>query len=305
MTQSTQREEVPSLSAAARLRAVLAAPGCHVMPCCYDGLSARMIERRKSAFKVAFMTGFGVSAVHGLPDTQLISYAEMLQSATNIGASLTSVPCIADADTGYGGPVNVKRTVRGYIQAGMAGIMIEDQVSPKRCGHTRGKAVVPRDEAYARIRAAVDARAESGRDIVIMARTDARACVSLDEAIARCIEFRRIGADITFLEAPRDVAEMRRYCREVDGPKMANMIERGGLTPVCTNAQLAEMGFKLAAYPLTLLAASIKAMDAALLALASDTPTDSLVVDFETSKDVVGFNEFYAEDDRYKVVSKL
>src|SRR4029450_10870788 len=147
-----------------------------------------------------------------------------------------SIPLIGDGDTGFGSAQNIKRTVQGYSAAGFAAIMLEDQVAPKRCGHTEGKAVVSRDEALMRIRAAVDARA-AGADILIMARTDARACVSLDEAILRCRLFREIGADITFLEAPLDEEEMRRYCAGVDGPKMANLIE-GGKTPLLPSQRL-------------------------------------------------------------------
>ncbi|ETO65320.1 hypothetical protein F444_17339 [Phytophthora nicotianae P1976] len=297
----------------ARLRDLLAHDGLAVMPCCFDGLSAKLIER--AGFDVAFMTGFGVSAVHGLPDTQLLSFGEMARTAATVCESLRNVPCIGDGDTGYGNAMNVKRTVRAYAQAGMAGIMLEDQVSPKRCGHTAGKAVVSREEAFARVRAAVDARREGQFAIVIMARTDARGTHSLDEAIARCKEFARLGADITFLEAPQSVEEMETYCREVPGPKMANMVENG-LTPVLLPEQLGNMGYKLAAYPITLLSASIKAMEEALRLLkcqtggekkedtgnnaTPSTELDKLLCDFAHVKDVVGFTEYYAEEDRYK-----
>ncbi|KDO22542.1 hypothetical protein SPRG_11724 [Saprolegnia parasitica CBS 223.65] len=272
-----------------------------VLPCCYDGLSARLVER--AGFECTFMTGFGVSAVHGFPDTQLISYEEMVASARRICASLTSIPCIGDADTGYGNAINVKRTVRGYIQAGMAGIMLEDQVMPKRCGHTKGKQVVSRDEAFMRIRAAVDARRESGRDIVLVARTDARGTHSLDEAIARCIEFHRLGADVTFLEAPQSVDEMQRICREVPGWRMANMLEHG-VTPILPAAELKTMGFHLVAYPLTILGASIQAMNSALAHLRTHghTPVESLPT-FNQIKADVGFDEYYVEEDKYRFES--
>ncbi|KAJ3074653.1 hypothetical protein HDU98_010649 [Podochytrium sp. JEL0797] len=286
-----------TMSPAEKLRALLSEEGIQSMPCCYDGLTARLIER--GGFKLTFMTGFGTSAVHGFPDTQLISFSEMLHTAQTITASLKHIPCIGDADTGYGNALNVKRTVRGYIQAGMAGIMIEDQVSPKRCGHTKGKSVVSREEAYARIQAAVDARAESGQDIVIMARTDAREGLGLEEAIERCNEFVRLGADITFLEAPRSKEEMVRYCREVPGWKMANMVENG-VTPILPPTELGGMGYKIAAYPLSLLGASIKAMQDVLKAISNEEPTDPHMVSFEETKDVVGFNEYYAEEERYK-----
>lgn len=244
----------------------------------------------------------------------------MERAAKDINAALRWIPCIGDGDTGYGNALNVKRTVVAYARAGMAGIMLEDQVMPKRCGHTAGKAVVSRDEAFTRIQAAVDARRESGVDIVIMARTDARATHSLEEAIARCQEFARLGADITFLEAPRSVEEMTQYCRQVPGPKMANMVENG-LTPVLLPEQLEAIGYSIAAYPLTLLSAGIKAMESALVLLRSQgtsgptavesdgdgdnaTPSralDALLCDFAHVKDVVGFTEYYAEEERYHI----
>jgi 2-methylisocitrate lyase-like PEP mutase family enzyme len=174
------------------------------MPGCHDAMSARLIE--EAGFEIGFMSGFAVSASRlGMPDTGLISYGEMVEQGRNI-CTAVSIPMIGDGDTGFGSAQNIKRTVEGYASAGFACIMLEDQVAPKRCGHTEGKSVVGRDEALMRIRAAVDAR-NAGTDILIMARTDARACVSLDEAIARCQAFRDIGADITFLEAP--VSETR------------------------------------------------------------------------------------------------
>ncbi|OQS03368.1 carboxyvinyl-carboxyphosphonate phosphorylmutase [Thraustotheca clavata] len=271
-----------------------------VLPCCYDGLTARLIER--AGFECTFMTGFGVSAVHGFPDTQLISYEEMVASARRICSSLQSIPCIGDGDTGYGNAVNVKRTVKGYIQAGLAGIMLEDQVMPKRCGHTKGKQVVSREEAYIRIQAAVDARRESGQDIVIIARTDARATHSLEEAIARCQEFQRLGADITFLEAPRSIEEMQRVCKEVPGWKMANMVEHG-VTPILPINQLHDMGYQLIAYPLTILGASIQAMNTALKHLKELGHTPELVqslATFDQIKADVGFDEYYAEEEKYR-----
>jgi 2-methylisocitrate lyase-like PEP mutase family enzyme len=277
-----------------RLRALLERPGILVMPGCHDAMSARLIE--ESGFEIGFMSGFAVSAARlGMPDTGLISYAELVDQGQNICRAV-SIPMIGDGDTGFGSAQNIKRTVHGYARAGFAAIMLEDQVAPKRCGHTEGKSVVSRDEALTRVRAAVDARDE-GSSILIMARTDARACVSLDEAIARCRAFRELGADITFLEAPVDEAEMRRYCAEVEGPKMANLIE-GGKTPLLTPAQLGALGYKIAVYPLTLLNVSIGAMRAALADLAAGRPTAAM--DFERLKAAVGFPAYYAEEARYR-----
>ncbi|KAL4146651.1 hypothetical protein PRNP1_012515 [Phytophthora ramorum] len=295
-----------------RLRELINGDDLVMMPSCFDGLTARLIER--AGYDSCFMTGYGVSAVHGVPDTQLLSYGEMARTAQTVCAS-QSIPCLADGDTGYGNAMNVKRTVAGYAQAGMAGILIEDQVSPKRCGHTTGKAVVGREEAFARIRAAVDARREGNFDIVILARTDARATHSLEEAIARCQEFVRLGADITFLEAPESVEEMKAFCEQVPGPKLANMVEMG-MTPVLLPEQLHDIGYKIALYPVTLLNASIKAMETALVELRNQTAgavsttatagnatpsaaLNELLSDFEHVKDVVGFTEYYAEEERY------
>ncbi len=190
---------------AAALRSLLNAPGIRVMPCCFDAFSARLIER--AGFPLTFMSGFAVSAARlALPDTGLISYGEMLDQGRNI-CSAVSIPVIGDADTGYGNVLNVQRTVAGYARAGFACAMIEDQVAPKRCGHTAGKQVVARDEALSRIRAAVAAR-EEGADILIMARTDARATHGLDEALWRAKAFADQGVDLVFCEAPRSEAEI-------------------------------------------------------------------------------------------------
>ncbi len=276
------------------LRKLLARPGILVMPGCHDAISARLVE--EAGFESAFMSGFAVSAVRlALPDTGLISFGELLEQGRNI-CDAVAIPIFGDGDTGFGNALNIKRTVRGYARAGFACVMLEDQVAPKRCGHTRGKAVVGRAEAAMRIRAAVDARDE-GEDILIMARTDARATDGLAEAIARCRMFRELGADITFLEAPESVTEMRRYCGEVEGPKMANLIEHGR-TPLLAREELEAMGYKIAVYPLTLLNAGIRAMRAALRGMGGRERPDLL--DFEELKAAVGFPEYYAEEERYR-----
>jgi 2-methylisocitrate lyase-like PEP mutase family enzyme len=282
------------LSPAAKLRELLNRPGILSFPCCYDALSARLIER--AGFRLAFMSGFGVSAVHlGLPDTGLISYGEMLAHGRDICAAV-GIPIIGDGDTGYGNAVNAKRTVRGYAQAGFAAVMIEDQVSPKRCGHTRGKSVVPREEAVARIRAAVDAR-EEGADILILARTDARGTDGVEEALWRAEAFSDAGADLLFVEAPTSREEMREICRRVPGHHLANMLEEG-LTPICSERELEDMGFKLVAHPFALLGPSILAMKRALAALKEGRAPEE-TISFEELKEDVGFPEYYREDERY------
>jgi len=268
-----------------RLRKLLADPDILLMPCCFDALSAQLIEQ--AGFPLTFMSGFAVSAARlALPDTGLISYAEMLDQGRNI-LDAVSIPVIGDGDTGYGNPANVRRTVQGYARAGFAAVMIEDQLAPKRCGHTNGKEIVARSEALARIRAAVDVRDE-GADILIMARTDARATDGLDEALWRMQAFADLGADILFLEAPRDEAEMARFCRQVPGPKMANMLE-GGVTPVLPPRRLQEIGYRIAAYPLALLNSAVYAMREALGELAAGCMPKG-GVDFATIRDIVGFD---------------
>jgi 2-methylisocitrate lyase-like PEP mutase family enzyme len=277
-------------SPADRLRALLAKPGLLLMPCCYDALSARLVE--EAGFPLTFMSGFAVSAARaGLPDTGLLSYGEMVDQGRNVCAAV-SIPVIGDADTGYGNAMNVKRTVRGYAAAGFACAMIEDQVWPKRCGHTSGKQVVERAEAISRVRAAVDARAE-GADVLILARTDARAVLGLDDAIERARAFVDCGADLVFVEAPETEAEMARVCREVPGHHLANMVE-GGRTPVLPPAQLEALGFKIAAYPLTLLSAAAAAMRAALAELGAGRPA-SATLSFDELKRLVGFPAYDSE----------
>ena len=278
-----------------KLRALLTADKCHVMPCCYDGLSAKMIEQ--AGFPLTFMSGFAVSAARlGLPDTGLISYGEILDQARNISTAC-SIPVIGDGDTGYGNALNVKRTVTGYARAGMAAIMIEDQLAPKRCGHTKGKEVVGREEAFDRIKAAADARSE-GNDILILARTDARASHGLNEAIERAQEFSRLGADILFIEAPENAEEMATLCREVPGIHMANMVE-GGTSPILPPQQLQDLGYNIIAYPLTIMSAAMKAMQASLVALKKGEHPQDQLLSFEELRDIVGFNDYYEAESRY------
>jgi len=283
-------------TAVQRLRELIAAPGLRVMPCCFDALSARLIER--AGFDLTFMSGFAVSAAHlGLPDTGLMSYGEVVGQGRNI-CEAVSIPVIGDADTGYGNAVNVKRTVKGFAAAGFACAMIEDQVAPKRCGHTAGKQVVGRDEALARVRAAVDAREEIDGGILVMARTDARATDGLDEALERCRLFADAGADILFLEAPASEDEMQTFCRDLPGPKMANLVE-GGDTPILPPDRLEAMGYRIAAYPLTLLSSAIHAMQESLAALADGRKPPGLL-DFEVLREIVGFPAYDEESARYR-----
>jgi 2-methylisocitrate lyase-like PEP mutase family enzyme len=282
------------MSQADKLRKLLADPGVLVLPGCFDAMSARLIER--AGYPGAFMGGFAVSAARiAMPDTGLISYSEMVDQGRNICAAV-DFPVIGDGDTGYGNAVNVQRTVQGYAQAGFACVMIEDQVAPKKCGHTQGKQIVGRDEAFGRVQAAVDAR-NGGSDILIMARTDANATDGMDEAIQRCQAFADIGADITFLEAPRDEDEMKRYCDDVEGPKMANMVEQGD-TPFLEPKKLADTGYKIIIYPISLMLAGLRAMEESLKSMQGGKRPDALA-EFSHLRNVVGFPDYYDKEKKY------
>ena len=266
------------------------------MPSCFDGLSAKMIEQ--AGFDLSFMSGFAASAARlGAPDLGLMSYGEVLDQARNV-TEASSIPVIVDGDTGYGNAMNVYRTVSGFARAGCAGVLIEDQLSPKRCGHTPGKDVVSREEAFDRIQAAVDASRED-TDIVIMGRTDANHTHGLSEAIHRGQRYHELGAEIIFVEAPKSIDEMRTLCREVPGCKLANIVE-GGLTPDLPMSGLEEIGYQMAVYPLTLLAASMEAMKLALDHIKNDSRQDAGLMDFSELRNRIGFDEYYEASSRYE-----
>ena len=281
---------------ATKLRELISSGVFLPMPCCFDALSGKMIEQ--AGFNLTFMSGFAASASRiGAPDLGLMSYGEVVDHARNI-TDATSIPLIADGDTGYGNAMNVIRTVSGLAKAGCAGVLIEDQLAPKRCGHTPGKEVVGREEAFDRIKAAVDAR-ENGDDILIMARTDANHTYGLTEALERAQKFHDLGADILFVEAPKNEEEMKQICSELPGCKMANIVE-GGLTPNIPMTELNKMGYQIAAYPLTLLSASMRAMKNALANLKSDTPRDNYILNFSELRDIIGFEEYYEISSQYE-----
>lgn len=283
-------------SPADMLRALLSEDKLHVMPCCFDALSAKLIEQAE--FDVTFMSGFATSASRiGQPDLGLMSYAEVLDQARNI-ADAVQIPLIADGDTGYGNAMNVRRTVTGFARAGAAAVMIEDQLAPKRCGHTPGKAVVAREEAFDRIRAANDAK-QAGADILILARTDARHDHGLAEAIDRAAKFKELGADIIFVEAPKTVAEMTEICTELPGPKMANIVE-GGETPNLSHQELQDIGFSIAAYPLTLMASAMQAMVGTLQKLKLDVDRSPDLMTFSDLRARIGFNDYYEVSAAYE-----
>jgi methylisocitrate lyase len=234
-----------------------------VMPCAFDALSARLIER--AGYEACFLSGAAVAASQlGMPDVGLLTMTEVVAQARRMASAL-GIPLIADADTGYGNAVNVMRTVRELERAGVAGLMLEDQATPKRCGHFEGKQVIARDEMEGKVAAAVEARRDG--DLVLIARTDARGPLGLDEAIARGRAYHKAGADAIFVEAPQSVEELREVGRALAGvPLMANMAE-GGKTPQVPVGELQAMGFRLVVFPLTALLAAIRAMRGVLAEL--------------------------------------
>jgi 2-methylisocitrate lyase-like PEP mutase family enzyme len=246
---------------AAGLRVLLRGEAMVIAPGAYDGLTAKLVAQ--AGFPAVYMTGAGTSVSHGYPDFGLLTMSEMVENAARIVRSV-AVPVIADADTGYGSELNVFRTVQEYEQRGVAGIHIEDQVSPKKCGHLDGKEIVSREDYVAKIRAAVAARREA--DFVIIARTDARAVAGLDEAVARANAALAAGADMAFVEAPQTMDELAAVPKQVRGPCLLNVV-RGGMTPAIDLRRAQTMGYRLAIVPGLLLKAVIGACDEVLAEL--------------------------------------
>jgi carboxyvinyl-carboxyphosphonate phosphorylmutase len=239
----------------AHFRELLQQPGIIVAPGAYDALSARLIQM--AGFDVVYMTGSGATtSLIGDPDIGLLTLTEMAGQAARICGAV-SLPVVADADTGYGGLLNVRRTIHEYERAGVAALHLEDQVFPKRCGHFEGKAVIPMDEMVAKIRAACAARTDP--NLVIIARTDALAVEGLDAALERARAYEAAGADMLFVEAPRSVDELRTIGRSFRVPLLANMVE-GGSTPLLAASELEALGFKLVIYANALTRAAAKAM---------------------------------------------
>ncbi len=243
------------------LRALLAAEEMVVAPGVYDGITARLVEL--AGFPAAYMTGAGTSLSRGYPDLGLLTMTEMVGNAATITRTI-DLPVIADADTGYGNEVNVTRTIQEYERAGVAGLHLEDQVSPKRCGHLDGKEIVPREEFVAKIRAAVAARRNP--DFLLIARTDARAGAGLEEALARVNEALDAGADMAFVEAIPTLEELALVPGRVRGPCLLNVV-RGGKTPDINLLDAQAMGYRLAIMPSLLLSTMMDAADAALQAV--------------------------------------
>jgi 2,3-dimethylmalate lyase len=287
-----KREKEPRLAELVRGREPILAPGA------YDALSARMIEQ--AGFPAVYMTGFGTSAsLLGRPDVGLLTMSQMVDNARRI-AQAVGVPVIADADTGYGNPLNVIRTVQEYELAGVSAIHIEDQVTPKKCGHMENKQVIPAAEMAEKIRAAVEARRSS--DFLIIARTDARAGEGLENALRRARAYQEAGADILFIEAPQSKEEVAQIARAFPNvPLLFNWAE-GGKTPPITLSRLKELGYRIVIFPISTLLAAAKAMRAALAEIKAQGTPAQMFPDrtaFQEFNEMIGLREIQELEKRF------
>ena len=278
------------MSARKKLRELLARRNLLVAPGAFDGLSARLVEQ--AGFETVYLSGGAVARSAALPDLGLMTMSEVIERARQVVAAV-KIPVLADADTGYGNALSVVRTVREFERAGVAAIHIEDQVTPKRCGHLDGKEVIPQEEMKDKIRAALEARSDP--DFIVIARTDARAVNGLDDAIARARAFVALGADAAFVEAAESEAELEKIARELkDVPLIVNMT-RGGKTPLLPASRLEAMGYRVAIYPSDTQRAAMKAMQETLAVLKRDGSTDAMddkMVSFKERDRIAGLEEW-------------
>jgi 2-methylisocitrate lyase-like PEP mutase family enzyme len=279
------------------LRQRLRQSGLVVAPGVHDMVSLRLADRM--GFDALYMTGFGTVASHlGLPDAGLATYTDMVGRVRQM-AQGARTPLVCDGDTGYGGLLNVQHTVQGYEAAGAQGIQLEDQEVPKKCGHTPGRRVVPMADMVKKIQVAVASRRSA--DFLVIARTDARTTLGLDEALRRAEAYARAGADVLFVESPENEAEMRRIGAAFDLPLVANMVE-GGRTPVLPRAELEAIGYKIAIFPVTALLAATQAMQAVyaqLLQHGSSAGSDQPLMRFADLTELMGFPEVHAFERRW------
>ncbi|MDM3851142.1 MAG: oxaloacetate decarboxylase [Aphanizomenon gracile PMC627.10] len=286
------------MSAAQKLRELLARPEIIVIPGVYDCLSAKLVE--KAGFDVAATSGFGIAAsTLGLPDYGFLTATENLSTVGRIAQSI-NIPLIADCDTGYGNALNVMRTVKDAVQLGLAGIILEDQEWPKKCGHFAGKRVISMTEHAGKIRAAVEARGDSG--LVIIARTDARAPLGLEEAISRGQSYINAGADVLFVEAPQSVTELEIIAAAFpDVPLVANIVE-GGKTPAISPTELQNLGFTIVFFPLTALMAVSEVMSVCFRHLKKQGRTDNLsgLMNFQDFQELMNMPQYLAMEKKYK-----
>jgi 2-methylisocitrate lyase-like PEP mutase family enzyme len=277
-----------------RLRALLADGGLITAPGVFDGLSAHLVAR--TGFRAAYLTGAGVSvAGYGLPDIGLLTQTEMTERARIVATALDGVPLIADADTGYGAPINVARTVREYEKAGVAALHLEDQAFPKKCGHLPDKELLSAAEFTDKLDAALQARTDE--NLVIIARTDARGPLGLDEAIDRAGRYAAAGADVLFVEAPQSLEEIEKIAAAIDTPLLINMVQ-GGLTPDTAPARLAELGYRIVIHPGALLAPYVLHGLEALARLGGAIP--QAAPGPEGLFELVGLREWSAIGERYR-----
>lgn len=267
------------------------------MPGVYDVLSAKIAER--AGFPGVVLTGYGVAATYlGEPDFGLFTQTEILDVARRIIRAV-NVGVIVDGDTGYGGPLNVQRMVKELTAMGAAGVILEDQQWPKRCGHMRGKSVIDAEEHAAKIRAAVDARGDD--HLMITARTDALATHGIDEAIRRALLYKEAGADVLFVEGPETEEQLRQVGEALPGPLAVNLIE-GGTTPMCSLETLSDMGFFSVGFVLTGLYAAAKALEKTYEGIRRDGNSDSAdIMHFEEFNQLIGVDQRYADDEKYRV----
>jgi len=269
-----------------------------VIPGVYDAIGAKIVE--KVGFEAMFQTGYGTSAtLFGMPDYGFIGSTETVDNARRICRAV-SVPVIVDADTGYGNALSVWKLVRELEAAGASGIFLEDQRWPKRCGHMQGKEVVAKEEYTEKLQAALDAR--SDKNFIIVARTDARATKGLEEAIERGLYYKKVGADVIFVEAPKTIQEMKKIGNTINAPLVANMIE-GGATPLSSEANLFEMGFKIILYPLSVLFSNTYATLQILKELKRSGTTRKLnkkLVNFNQFNDLVELKKYRKLEKQYK-----
>jgi 2-methylisocitrate lyase-like PEP mutase family enzyme len=283
-----------------RLRQKLERGEFIVAPGVFDMMSTMMVQR--VGFDAVYASGYWLTASYlGIPDAGIATYTEMLNRVAKV-CEKSSAPVIADADTGFGGLLNVHHTVRGYESAGVSAIQIEDQEFPKKCGHTPYRRVIPMEDMVAKVKVAVDAR--KSRDFLVIARTDARGGLGFEEAVRRGIAYREAGADIVFVEALHSEDEMRKACAAIDAPTMANMSD-GGKTPILTASQLQEFGYSLAIFPAMNALAACHAMELALRNLkahgTSRTPAVPLW-SFDEFCKMVGFEDVWAFEEKWKDV---
>jgi len=267
-----------------------------VAPGIYDLISAKMADRM--GFDALYVTGYGLVASHlGLPDAGLATYTDMLDRISRM-CEMTETPIMADADTGYGGLLNVAHTVKGYERAGVAAIQLEDQQFPKKCGHTPNRPVIAKADMVRKIKVACDARTDE--DFLIIARTDARAGLGLDEAIERAVAYGEAGADVLFVEAPESIEEMEKVCKSLNKPLLANMVT-GGKTPVLPGKELKALGYTIAIHPAAGFLSCAAGLDKAFKDLKEHgTVTDATpMYDFSEFTNMIGFPDVWAFDKRY------